>query len=64
MKNLTVAILLASGLAATPVLAAQPKNLFEALFPKLIEKRIKREAALNPVPVAKVSSAENLHLSS
>jgi len=47
--------LLAVSFALTPALAvAKPKNIFEALFPKLIEKRLEREAALNPKPAPAV----------
>ncbi|GIL00887.1 MAG: L,D-transpeptidase [Alphaproteobacteria bacterium] len=42
---------------ADPRLRAQPLNIFEAMFPNLIEERLRRERELNPpVEVEKVSA--------
>ena len=43
--KLIIGALAVTAVAATPAIAAKPKSLFEALFPKLIEKRVKREQA-------------------
>ncbi len=55
--NKIFALVIGAAILATPTMAAQPKNLFETLFPKLKEQRLKRERAKLPiVEVEKVSA--------
>ena len=56
MMRILVAFVFALSLGAPPSAAAQPKNLFEALFPKLKERRLKRERAAKPIEVVRVSA--------
>ncbi len=55
--NLVTPAAAQSNLPGVQVGAQKPRNIFEALFPDLIEQRLRRERALNPpVEVQKVSA--------
>lgn len=59
-RNALACSALALAIAASPALAQQgqrrPLNIFEALFPGIMQERLQRERLANPAPAAKIES--------